>query len=66
MKTPEKITFTNKLEVHLNDSTHYGDGNHYFNCPFCGEQHCVNGSDHLTYLKCTCKSVILIIFDSMV
>lgn len=24
----------------LNDKSHYGDGQHYFNCDFCGEQWC--------------------------
>lgn len=45
---------------YLNHESHYGDGQHYFNCDYCGEQCCYRSE---TETECNCRAKIIVIDD---
>ena len=62
MVKDEAMENQKQIEKHFNDSTHYGDGQHYFNCDNCGGQWCVRGESDGPVI-CDCGVIYKIIFD---
>ena len=44
----------------LNEETHYGDGQHYFNCKYCGKQYCF-WTESKEGILCDCGAQIKVI-----